>query len=169
MTNTTPTTTIPPNATGTSETANLAVLRRFVAEVINEANRDTIPEVIHPDYRYHGRDGEVEVGQETAWQIAESFRASFSDLNAQITSANAQGDRVTLTLVVTGTHDGDLMGIAPTGASIELPMTVVSRFLDLRIVEEWEDYDAGALIEQISSDVTPASAWNVEGGTDDEA
>lgn len=153
---------------GADEAANVAVVRRFVAEVINAGRHETVHDVIHPGYRYHGPDGEVTEGREGAWQIVAGFRASFSDLHAEITSEIAQDDRVALTLVLTGTHDGELMEIAPTGASIELPMAVVSRLEDQWIVEEWEYYDTAALISQLSAVPTPG-ARDIEGGSDVDA
>lgn len=149
MSNTTQTRTIPATTAAASAAANAAIVRRFVTEVINEARRETIADIIHPGYRYHGPDGEVVDGQEAAWQIVDGFRAGFSDLYAEITSEVAQGDRVAPTLVMTGTHDGELMGMAATGASIELQMAVVSRLQDGRIVEEWEYYDAATLMGQL--------------------
>lgn len=149
MSNTTQTRNVPATTTGASDAANAAIVRRFVTEVINEGRHETIADVIHPGYRYHGPDGEVVDGQQAAWQIVDGFRVGFSDLHAEITSKVAQGDRVALTLVMTGTHDGELMGIAPTGASIELRMAVVSRLQDGRIVEEWEYYDGATLMGQL--------------------
>ncbi len=55
-------------------------------------------------------------------------------------------------MVTTGTHDGDLMGLAPTGAKIELPMAIVSRFEDGQIVEEWEYYDSATMMSQLGLD-----------------
>lgn len=140
---------------GADEAANAAIARRFVTEVINAGRHETIPDIIHPGYRYHGPDGEVAEGREAAWQIVAGFRAAFSDLHAAILSEVAQGDRVALTLVLTGTHDGDLLGIAPTGARIELPVAVVSRLEDRKVVEEWEYYDSATLMNQLA---TPPSA-----------
>mgnify|MGYP001814804177 CR=1 FL=1 len=64
----------------------------------------------------------------------------------------AQGDLVALTMIATGTHDGDLMGLAPTGATIELPMAIVSGFEDGQIVEEREYYDSATMMSQLGLD-----------------
>ncbi|MFQ5554438.1 MAG: ester cyclase [Acidimicrobiia bacterium] len=133
---------------------NAAVAKRLVTEVVNQGRMETITQVIHPDYRYHGPGGVEVEGPEGARQLIGGFRAAFSDLHAQITSEIAQGDLVALTMVATGTHDGDLMGIAPTGASIELPMAVVSRLEDGRIAEEWEYYDTASLMSQLDAEPT---------------
>ncbi|MGB3734098.1 MAG: ester cyclase [Ilumatobacter sp.] len=130
---------------------NVEIVRRFVDDVINDGRRETVADVLHAGYRYHGPDGHVAQGPDAAWQIVDGFRSGFSDLHAEITSAIAQGDRVALTLVMTGTHDRDFMGIAPTGAAIVLPVAVISRLEDQRIIEEWEYYDSAALIGQLEA------------------
>lgn len=140
---------IPANTTDPSEESNAVIARRVVGEVINQGRHSAVADIIGPSYRYHGPDGHVVDGHEAAWQIVDGFRAGFSDLHAEITSEVAQGDRVALTLVMTGTHDGELMGIAPTGATIELPVAVVSQLRKGRIVEEWEYYDAATLMGQL--------------------
>ena len=107
---------------------NVEIVKRFVSEVVNQGRVETITEVIHPRYRYHGPGGVEAEGRTGVQRIIDEFRAAFSDLHAEITAEIAQGDMVALTMVTTGTHDGDLMGLAPTGAAIELPMAIVSRF-----------------------------------------
>ena len=147
------------------EVANTGIMRRFVAEVVNEGRHETISEIVHPHYRYHGPDGSELAGADAAWRITGALRAAFSDLHAEIISDMAQGDRVVLTLNVTGTHDGDFMGIPATGARIELPMAVVSRLEDRRIIEEWEYYDSAILMGQITSSPADDRQTLVLGGS----
>ncbi len=131
---------------------NIEIVKRFVSEVVNQGRVKTIAEVIHPRYRYHGPGGVEAEGRAGAQSIIDEFRAAFSDLHAEITAEIAQGDLVALTMVTTGTHDGDLMGLAPTGAKIELPMAIFSRFEDGQIVEEWEYYDSATMMSQLGLD-----------------
>lgn len=134
---------------------NTEVVKRFVNEVVNQGRMAILAEVLHPRYRYHGPGGVEAEGPDGAQSIVGEFRAAFSDLHAEITSEIAQGDLVALTMVTTGTHDGDLMGMAPTGARIELPMAIVSRLDEGRIVEEWEYYDSATLMGQLGADTNP--------------
>ena len=131
---------------------NVEIVKRFVSEVVNQGRMETIAEVIHPRYQYHGPGGVEAEGRAGVQSIIDEFRAAFSDLHAEITAEIAQGDLVALTMITTGTHDGDLMGLAPTGATIELPMAIVSRFEDGQIVEEWEYYDSATMMSQLGLD-----------------
>lgn len=130
---------------------NTDIVRRFVAEVVNEGRMAAIAELIDPRYRYHGPGGVEAEGFSGVETVVGEFRGAFSDLHVQITSETAQEDRVVLTVLTTGTHDGDLMGQAPTGAKIELPMAIVSRLDGGRIVEEWEYYDSATLMAQLDT------------------
>ena len=131
---------------------NVEIVKRFVSQVINQGRVATIAEIIHPRYRYHGPGGVEAEGRAGAQSIIDEFRAAFSDLHVEITAEIAQGDLVALTMIATGTHDGDLMGLAPTGATIELPMAIVSRFEDGQIVEEREYYDSATMMSQLGLD-----------------
>lgn len=146
MTNTTATTR---SSNSPQETTNADAVKRLVDEVVNQGRYETIAEVVHPSYRYHGPGGVEAEGPGGAQQLIAEFRAGLSDLHAEITSEIAQGELVALTMLMTGTHDGDLMGIAPTGAAIELPMAIVSRVDGGRIVEEWEYFDSATIISQL--------------------
>jgi uncharacterized protein YbjT (DUF2867 family)/predicted ester cyclase len=134
---------------------NAEILKRFVNEVVNQGRMTAITELMHPQYRYRGPGGVQAEGHDGARRIIGEFRAAFSDLHAEITSEIAEGDHVVLTMIVTGTHDGDLMGMAPTGARIELPMVIVSRLQGGLIVDEREHYDTETLMNQLAGDTTP--------------
>jgi steroid delta-isomerase-like uncharacterized protein len=129
--------------------ANVAVARRFVTDVVNEGRMDAIPDLVHAGYKYHGPGGVEAEGVGGAEQVISEFRSGFSDLQAEITSEIAQDDRVALTIVLTGTHDGDLAGIPPTGERIELPLAIITRIEDGLIVEDWEYYDSGTIMAQL--------------------
>jgi predicted SnoaL-like aldol condensation-catalyzing enzyme len=49
----------------------------------------------------------------------------------------AEGDKVVGRSVVTGTHQGEYMGLSPTGNSVTYDEIFVFRFVDGRIAETW--------------------------------
>jgi len=132
---------------------NLEIVKRFIDEVVNQGHVETIAEIVHPRYRYHGPGGIEAEGHAGIQNIIGEFRAAFSDLHAEVIAEIAQEDLVALTLATTGTHDGELMGLAPTGATIDLPMAIVSRLEEGQIVEEWEYYDSATIMSQLGLDV----------------
>jgi len=53
---------------------------------------------------------------------AEPFITGFPDLQLDVKKVHTAGDTSVFEFVATGTHKRDLMGIAPTGKSISMPV-----------------------------------------------
>ena len=132
---------------------NVAVLRRFVDEILNHGRFDVMAELVHPDYRYFGPDGSQITGRDGLQELIAGFRSAFSDLNARITAEIEDGHHVVATMVLTGTHDGDFEGMPPTGRHLELPIAIVTRFAEQQIVEDREYYDTATMLTQLTGDV----------------
>lgn len=125
------------------------VVRRFVDEVLNQGRLDALAEIVHPNYRYEGPDGAQLHGLDELQVLVVGYRAGFSDFRVAITSEIADGDRVAMTMVLTGTHDGEFHGIPATGERISLPMAVFTRLEDGLLVEDREFYDTGTMLAQL--------------------
>ena len=63
----------------------------------------------------------------------------------------AEGDRVVTRESWRGTHEGEFMGIAPTGRQIMIATMSVVRISDGRIVEYWEGRDRLQMLEQLGA------------------
>jgi predicted ester cyclase len=61
----------------------------------------------------------------------------------------AQGDRVAVRARFQGTHAGDLMGIAPTGKSVDVPFIIIYRLAGGRIAEHWMSIDQLEVLKQL--------------------
>ena len=54
-------------------------------------------------------------------------------------------------LTVRGIHQGEFLGIAPTGREVTWTETHVGRFEDGKLVEHWADSDGLGLMQQIGA------------------
>ncbi len=63
----------------------------------------------------------------------------------------AEGDKVVTRLRGSGRHTGELMGGAPTGKEINWTAVVISRFVDGKIAEEWDEFDALSFTQQLGA------------------
>ena len=117
--------------------------------MLNQGRFDALAEIIHPDYCYEGPDGAQLHGLDELRMLVAGYRAGFSDFQVDITSELADGDRVAMTMLLTGTHDGEFDGIPATGERLSLPMAVFTRIEDGRIVEDREFYDTGTMLAQL--------------------
>jgi predicted ester cyclase len=62
----------------------------------------------------------------------------------------AEGDRVMLRGTVRGIHSRALMDIAPTGIEVSVPLFIIYRIADDKIVEHWMLVDMPALLDQLA-------------------
>jgi hypothetical protein len=76
--------------------------------------------------------------------------------NSQITFETiGEADKVAYRWTWTGTHKGELMGIAPTGNQIAITGTSIHRFADGKLVESWVSYDMLGLMQQLTTPEWP--------------
>lgn len=78
------------------------------------------------------------------------FRAGFPDLRFATEEVLTAGDKVVVRACVTGTHQGEFMGIPPTGKSIDMPVIDIIRFGDDGFAHEhWGIFDQMRLMQQL--------------------
>jgi steroid delta-isomerase-like uncharacterized protein len=123
-------------------------MRRFVAEVMNKGNFDVVDEIVHPNYIYRSPEEELH-GTEALKAFLAGYHAAFPDLRMAIDELVVADDKAVIFFTLTGTHEGELMGIPPTGKAMRAHGVVRSRFEDGRIVEEWEVLDQLAILTQL--------------------
>lgn len=142
-------TTTPTNHTASATTSS-DVARRFVDDILNQGRFDVLADIVHPEYRYEGPDGTQLHGLLELEHLIGGFHAGFSDFHAEITSTIESGEHVAMTMVLTGTHDGEFEGLVPTGARLSLPIAIFTRVEAGRIVEDREFYDTNTLLAQLA-------------------
>ena len=90
-------------------------------------------------------------GREPLKEWVETVRVGTPDLRKSVHETYVDDDTVILTYTARGTHEGDILDIAPTGRSIEVDGVVVSRVADGRLVESTDVWDAFGLFTQLGS------------------
>jgi len=128
---------------------NKAALVRLYEEAINKGNLAVLSEIIAPEYVYHGVGGIELKGPEGFRQYIAMLRTAFPDLKFTLVNVVAEGDYVAHRFTLTGTHKGDLRGIAPTGKRVTATGNVLSRFSGGKEAEAWMEYDTLALYQQL--------------------
>jgi predicted ester cyclase len=77
------------------------------------------------------------------------LRAAFPDRVDVIDEVIAEGDRVGMLFRITGTHTGNLYGIAPTGRKVNVLETAILRIAGGRVTEGWFMADEAGLLKQL--------------------
>jgi predicted ester cyclase len=84
-----------------------------------------------------------------------TLHRAYPDLHVELKDVIGEGDRVVGRDVVTGTHQGEFMGIPPTGKAVTYNEIFIARFVNGRIAETWGVVDVMAVMQQLG--VIPAS------------
>ena len=135
---------------------NKAVVRRFLEGIFSQGNPDVVDELADPDFVVH--DPSSEAGDVDAQGVKESIAWSqnaFPELRVTIEDQVAEGDKVATRWRVSGTHQGEMMGAAPTGNQVTFAGTQTDYLSGGKIVESWSNWDTLGMLGQIGA--VPAS------------
>ena len=88
---------------------------------------------------------------EAAKQEAANFRRGFPDVTSIIENLIAEGDKVVARWRSRATHQGDYMGIAPSGKAVEFTGISFYRIEGDKIAQSWNIEDQFGLMRQVGA------------------
>ena len=124
------------------------IVRLFIEEVFNKGNFSVLEEVIHSEYSYSSPEEQLE-GIDQLRDLVQGYRQGFPDLHLSIDDLFVADNRVCTRFTLTGTHQGDYMGMSATGKTVKVTGIVISRLTDGKIIEEWEILDMAGFLQQL--------------------
>jgi steroid delta-isomerase-like uncharacterized protein len=136
------------------QTSHKAAVRRFIdaantgdAELLFE----TIDELVAPDALMRTPLPIEATGAELVKEVFARLLRAYPDLHITIEDLVEEGDKVVSRNTVTGTHQGEYMGIPPTGKSVTYNEIFIARFADGRIAETWGVVDVLSQMRQLGA------------------
>jgi steroid delta-isomerase-like uncharacterized protein len=84
-------------------------------------------------------------------QFLAPFNKAFPDLRRNIVDMVAEGDKVAVSINVTGTYKGEFQGIPATGKHVSFTAMDILTIIDGKITEEWATADMMGLMQQIGA------------------
>jgi steroid delta-isomerase-like uncharacterized protein len=140
------------------EREKLLAMARESVDAWNRGDADgTVANVADDIVHHDGGLGMDVHGKAELRDLAQRYMTAFPDLHVEITSTTCEADRLVQEWVATGTHEGELMGMAPTHRHVEFRGCAVGEIgqdgLEHRSAQYWE---ALALMNQLG--VSPATA-----------
>lgn len=88
-------------------------------------------------------------GREALEETVAMYREGTPDLTKAVDETFVDGDTVIVTYTAKGTHEGEIMGVPPTGRSVEVDGVFVYRVEDGRLTEGTDMWDVFGLLAQI--------------------
>ena len=127
-----------------------ALIRRYYEEMWNRWDFALADELIAGDVAFRGSLGVSVQGREGFKDYMRTVRRAFPDFHNQIEELIAEDGQVVARLTYTGTHEGELFRIGPTGRRVSYAGVAIFRIAGGRIAAGWVLGDVHALVEQIS-------------------
>lgn len=126
-----------------------ATMRRVYA-LISDGDIDGFGELMADDFLEHEETPGLEPTKEGVLQFFHLYRAGFPDLRMEPQDVLVSGDKVIARVRATGTHQGEFMGMPPTGKSVDVQLIDIIRFGDDGLAHEhWGVFDALAMLQQL--------------------
>lgn len=134
------------------EYKNLAY--RWFEEVWNKQSEEAIDEMFHENgiaYGLNDADGNPLRGPEGFKTLHRSFISAFPNLRIIVEDTVSEDDKIAARCTVTGTHQGEGVGVSPTETQIEFSGILIIRIEDGKIVEAWNNFDFMNMYEQLGA------------------
>jgi steroid delta-isomerase-like uncharacterized protein len=130
--------------------ANTQLVEAFIQELFTKGDLDAVERYLDPGFINHDPPfpGAPD-GREGMRQAAAMFHEALPDWHSEVEQLIAEADIVVERFTASGTHRGDLIGVAPTGKVVALKGIQIFRIENDKIVERWGRLDEVGLMRQL--------------------
>jgi predicted ester cyclase len=130
---------------------NKALVRRYVEEFVDRSNFDLSEEIFAPNFvRYDAGPDQVSRVEDLKHFFA-MLHSGFPGFQSTIEDLLSEGDKVALRFTFRGIHQGEFMGIAPTGKEVTMSGIEILRIADGKLVEMWNQEDVLGMMRQLGA------------------
>ena len=134
------------------ETSNKGVWGRL-QDVMNSGNAElisqAIDEIVEPEVTIRTPLPVEATGAQAIKEVFARLYRAFPDLHITVEDLIEEGGKVVGRHTVTGTHQGEYMGLPPTGKSVTYNEIFIIRFVNGRIAETWGVVDVFSQMKQL--------------------
>jgi len=128
-----------------------ANLRR-IYDMINDGDFEGFGGLMADDFVEHEETPGLSPTKDGVMEFFRAYKAGFPDLRFDVQDMLASGDKVVGRVTITGTHQGEFMGMPPTGRSIRVQAIDILRFSDDGLAHEhWGVLDAMMMMQQLGA------------------
>ncbi len=128
---------------------NKALIRRYYDELWNGWQFDLAGQIVAGDVRFRGSLGRAVLGRAGLVDYMKYVQAAFPDFHNTVEDLIAEDDRVAARLLYTGTHRGEIFGIAATGRRIRYAGVGIFQISGGIITDAWILGDLAGLLLQL--------------------
>jgi len=127
---------------------NKSLVRKLVDEVWNKKDTNKLEEFLTPQCSLQTPDGTIH-GLREYKQFVETYMKAFPDCKITIDEIIAEDNMVSARSTFSGTHRGELRGIAPTGKQVRAQSVMLAKISGGKVSDEVLAFDRLTLFEQL--------------------
>ena len=136
-----------------------AATMRSTYELINAGDIAGFGDLVAADFVEHQGVADFPATKEGTLDFFRALLTSFPDFRMNVEDLIADGDKTVARVRVMGTHQGQFMGVPPTGTGVEVELIDIMRFDGAGLVcEHWGVADMLSLMQQLGVVPTGAAA-----------
>lgn len=125
---------------------------RRAYELINVGDIDGFGELMADDFVEHEETPGLAPTKGGVLEFFRMYTAAFPDLRMDPEEVLVSGDKTVTRARATGTHQGELMGIPPTGKSVDVKLIDIMQFNDAGMIREhWGLVDMLSMMQQLGA------------------
>jgi predicted ester cyclase len=134
-----------------SKEDNIAA-QEHLAGNINDGNVDVAVETFAENAEDHDPAPGQGPGREGFREFWNTITSAFPDAHVEPRHEVVDDEHVVVAYTLTGTHEGEFVGIAPTGKKIEINGIQIGRFEGGKLVERWGSSDELGIMKQLGAE-----------------
>lgn len=125
---------------------------RRAYELINAGDIDGFGDLMADDFVEHEETPGLAPTKDGVLEFFRMYRTAFPDLRMDPEEVLVSGDKTVTRARATGTHQGELMGMPPTGKSVDVKLIDIMQFNDAGMIREhWGLVDMFSMMQQLGA------------------
>ena len=133
-----------------SRSRNVRLVETWYYRMWNRWDKSAFEEILTPDIAFRGSLGQVKRGYDGLAEYMNFIQTAFPDFTNRIEEVISEGDKAFVRLTYTGTHEGEIFGVAPTHKQVTYAGAAVFSFAGEKIREVWVLGDIYGLLRQLN-------------------
>jgi predicted ester cyclase len=133
-------------------TMDISATTRRAYELISAGDIDGFRDLLADDFVEQEETPGLAPTKEGVLDLFRMYRAAFPDLQMRAEEVLVSGDKTVTRVRATGTHQGELMGIQPTGKSVDVKLIDIMQFNDAGMMcAHWGLFDMFSMMQQLGA------------------
>ena len=138
-----------------SQQANKNLVARYYDEMWNNWNFALVDKLLAKEISFRGSLGTETHGRTAFCNYMRRVQSAFPDFSNEIEDMIAERNRVFTRLTYTGTHRGEIFGVAPTERKVSYADAALYRIENGQVAHGWVLGDLTGLLAQLGARVLP--------------